>query len=407
MRNIILTTILIQLVGNLFSQTFTNYYTIDGLLSDNVNCVDTDANGTVWFGTQAGVSKFDGTNWSSYTVSNSPGLVDNNIQAIHCAANGDVWVGTDFGASVYSGSSWTAYTTANGLGNNQIKCIDQMDSGSLSVWFGTNSGASVFDGANWINLGSGQGLPFGGVTEIDFDLNGDVWLGTALGGIKLYNSVIFSSITDANGLLDNRIRAIQFDGQNKWIGTTDGITVLNSANNFIQNHTSFFTLPAPDTLNPIEDIEMDSQGTLWVGVFVDYLVTEGGVGAYNGNQWFQFDINDGLAGPVVRALAVNNNDDVWVATSSGVTKISNNTLGLNAKDDNAFFEIYPNPSNDEINIKITGFNTNLELILFDATMKKIDSDFITNDNHKMATNTLSSGIYFLSVNNHLKKLIVE
>ena len=52
-------------LGN--AQTFTNYTSSDGLLADNVNAVDTDANNTIWFGTQNGVSEYDGSTWVDHT----------------------------------------------------------------------------------------------------------------------------------------------------------------------------------------------------------------------------------------------------------------------------------------------------------------------------------------------------
>ena len=89
-------------LGN--AQTFTNYTSSDGLLADNVNAVDTDANNTIWFGTQNGVSEYDGSTWVDHTNAIDAGLIDDNIQALTVMSNGDIWVGTDFGASVYSGS---------------------------------------------------------------------------------------------------------------------------------------------------------------------------------------------------------------------------------------------------------------------------------------------------------------
>ncbi len=405
MRKIAALTVLFWLTGQTFAQTFTNYTSADGLLSDNVNCVDTDASDVVWFGTQNGVSVFDGTVWTDHTVTSDPGFIDNNIQAIHCAANGDVWVGTDFGVSVYSGGGWTSYTSADGMANEQIKCITENASGE--IWFGTNSGASLFNGTSWTNIGTAQGLPFGGVTEIDVHANGDVWFGTGLSGVRLYNSVIINSITDADGLIDNRIRAMVFDQTGKkWIGTSEGITILDNTNAFSENYTTIFTLPPPDTLNPIEDIEMDSQGNMWVGVYVDYLVTEGGVCAYNGNQWLQYEVSDGLVGPVVRALAIDDNDDVWVATSTGATKISDNSLALNAPELEEF-GLYPNPTNGLVTIQLHNSDVSNTVLIYNAAMQLVSTEFISKTELTLSTDNLSSGVYLVQIGNSTRKLVVK
>jgi ligand-binding sensor domain-containing protein len=55
-----------------------------------------DASGNKWFGTWGGgVSKFDGTTWTTYNSSNS-GLAYNSVQAIAIDASGNKWFGTTF-----------------------------------------------------------------------------------------------------------------------------------------------------------------------------------------------------------------------------------------------------------------------------------------------------------------------
>ncbi|MDX2360219.1 MAG: two-component regulator propeller domain-containing protein [Crocinitomicaceae bacterium] len=394
----------VLLVSNLFAQTFTNYTTSDGLLHDNVNCLDVDATDNLWFGTQDGVSVFNGSIWGSYTTAD--GLVDNTIQAIYVANSGDVWAGTDFGVSVWSTGVWTSYTTADGLGNNQIKCISEDLNGD--IWFGTNNGASEFDGTNWTNYGTAEGLPFGGVTTISAHANGDLWMGSGLGGMMIFDGSSFTAITTAEGLIDDRIRGLVIDGSdNKWVATSEGITVLDNTNSVAMHHTTIFTLPAPDTLNPIEDIEMDGQGNIWVGVYVDYLVTEGGVCAYDGSQWIEYHVADGLIGPVVRALAIDGNDDVWVATSTGVSKISDHNVGVD-ESEALSFSIYPNPAIDVVNIasanEISG-----SIELFTTSMQLVKSIEVigSQENLQLNVGDLSAGIYFIRIGETTQKIMLK
>ena len=396
------------LVGSMVNaQTITNYTTSDGLLANNVNCVDVDANDAIWFGTQDGVSVFDGTTWISHTTATDPGLVANTIQAIYVAASGDVWVGTDFGASVYDGTSWFAYTSASGLANEQIKCITEDAIGD--IWVGTSNGASHLIAGSWANYGSADGLPFGGVNEIDVHQNGDVWMGTGLSGVSIMSGgVIGSTVIDDNqGLIDNRIRAMVFDGSdNKWIATSEGITVFNSANTFSMNHTTMFSLPAPDTLNPLEDIEMDSQGIIWAGIYVDYLVTEGGVCAYNGVTWNEYKVADGLVGPVVRALAIDGNDDVWVATSTGVSKISDPTVGI-TDPELTQLHMYPNPTSGEITLSALQGSVGSEVVIYNASMQIVHQSTLESTSKKLNVNHLTNGIYFVKNGSSVERLIIQ
>ena len=388
-----------------FAQTFTNYTYADGLLADNVNCIDT-YDGYLWFGTQNGLSVFNGANWYNFTTSD--GLIDNTIQAIHVSSSG-VWLGTDFGVSyvdlptLFSGGIIISYTTADGLGNNVIKCINKDSDGN--IWFGTNSGVSKFDGNNWFSLGTSDGLPFGGVVDIDQGSNGDIYLSTGLGGLFIYDGSVLTSVTEIDGLLDNKLRALVVDQEGKkWVGTSEGISVLDNNFDFLMNHTTMLTLPAPDTLNPIEDVEMDSQGNIWVGVYVDYLVTEGGVCGYDGSQWIEYQVADGLIGPVVRAIAVDDNDDLWVATSTGVSKISNHGLGIRESVENQFI-LYPNPSRDRLTILIKNESSE-KIEIFNNKMQLVQSESINSSKLYIDISKFSNGIYFMRLNNQITKFNV-
>ncbi len=404
MKNHCLIALFLAVTPLVSAQTFTNYTTVDGLLADNVLCVDVDASDKIWFGTQDGVSVFDGATWTSYTTAD--GLIDNTIQAIYVANSGQVWIGTDFGVSVYNGANWSSYTSADGLGDDQIKCITEDAAGN--IWFGTSAGASKFDGVTtWTNYGTGNGLPFGGVNDIDVHTNGEVWMGTGLGGVSIFNGSTFSTINATAGLIDNRIRAMVIDDSNeKWIGTSEGITVLNGSNQASLNYTTIFALPPPDTLNPIEDIEMDAQGNMWVGVYVDYLVTEGGVCSYNGNNWNQYDVADGLIGPVVRALAIDGNDDVWVATSTGVSKISHPDVGI---DDqlNSTFTIYPNPAEHQLTVRFEDGVEGSDIFVHDSKMTPVKTIEVNAAATSFSVDDLAGGIYFLRIGSELKKVLLR
>ena len=63
------------------------------------------------------------------------------------------------------------------------------------------------------------------------------------------------------------------DFGNKWIGTGSGISVLNDNDSFI-HHTKMYLMPPPDTLNPVVDLEIDSYGRIWAGIYVGYLSEE-------------------------------------------------------------------------------------------------------------------------------------
>ncbi|MCB9235350.1 MAG: hypothetical protein H6581_27090 [Bacteroidia bacterium] len=390
------------------AQTFTNYTTVDGLLSNNVNCLTVDAADDLWFGTQAGVSHFNGSTWVGYTKDS--GLVDNNVEAILIDSNGDLWAGTSFGLTKTDFSTWTTWTSSNGLGSNQVKALAEDASGN--IWVGTNLGLSRYDGANWTSWSSADGLPFGGIASITPHSNGKLWLGSALGGVIIFDGTNMTTLKEADGLVSDKIRAVAITaGSYKWVGTADGITVLDWSDTWSKNHTRPFILPQPDTLNPIEDIKIDGLGRIWAGIYVDYLVTEGGISMWDGYNWTQYEVSDGLIGPVVRQLAIDSQDNVWIATSTGVSKLSNVPVGLAPEKAGAALAIWPNPATGRTFVGISReFGTRAgQLRILDLRMQVVKTiDFAAGlDQLEVDLQGLQAGIYFLRMGNQVGRVVVE
>ena len=306
------------------AQTITNYTTADGLLDNFVECIDVDVNDNVWFGTSLGAQGFNQSvsSWETYNLTGPlSGMVSENIKEIKLTKNPQIvgqeqlWIGTDFGAQVpASNPSWITYDNTNGLGGNQVKSIDEDENGG--IWIGTNQGVSYFDGNSWVSYSSPD-LHWSGVNATAFDSNGDKWFASPLGGVTHFDGTTFTVYDTSNGLLSQNVTALLIDNQdNKWIGTGSGMSVLNASNTSFTQHTRMYIMPPPDTLNPVVDIAMDSYGRIWAAIYVGYLA-EGGIAYWDGNQWEDFHVSDGLAGPNVRGLAIDSEDNVWVATSTG------------------------------------------------------------------------------------------
>ena len=292
-----------------------NYTTSDGLLDNFVECIAIDINDNIWFGTSVGAQMFDGVDWITYTTTN--GLVDDNVKTITTAANADIWIGTDFGASHFDGVNWLTYDNTNGLVSNQVKSINEDENGG--IWVGTDQGVSYFAGSSWTSYSSD--LHWSGVNATAFDSNGDKWFASPLGGITHFDGTTFTSYDESNGLLSQYTTDIVVDNQdNKWVGTSSGMSVFDASNLSFTQYTRMYIMPPPDTLNPVVNIEVDSWGRIWTSIYVGYLA-EGGIAYWDGNQWEDIHVSDGLAGPNVRELAIDSDNNIWLATSTGVSNI--------------------------------------------------------------------------------------
>jgi ligand-binding sensor domain-containing protein len=402
--NKILLLIMSVIALQLNAQTITNYTTADGLLSNFVECIEADVNDNIWFGTSVGVQKFDGSNWTAFTTAD--GLVNDNVKVITSASNGDIWVGTDFGASNFDGANWTTYDNTNGLNSNQVKSIDEDANGG--IWIGTNLGVSHFDGTTWTSYSSPD-LHWSGVNATAFDSNGDKWFASPLGGITHFDGTTFTPYDTSNGLLSQFVTDILVDNNdNKWVGTSSGMSVLDASNASFTQHTRMYIMPLPDTLNPVVDIAMDSYGRIWTAIYVGYLA-EGGIAYWDGSQWEDFHVSDGLVGPNVRGLVIDSDDNVWLATSTGVSKISAIPSAVVAAEI-ATFNLFPNPSNDVLylnngtqNIQQVKMYNNLGALVYLNDNKK--------QQYKIDVSSFSKGLYYVNIHSFdaiiRKKIVVN
>ena len=391
----------------LSAQTFTTYTTLDGLPSDNVRDLAVGPDGALWMATQAGVVRYNGVGFETHNTTTHPGLASDDVQAIGVAANGEVWAGTDFGVSVYDGASYVTYTTADGLSDDQVKNIKQAPNGD--VWIATINGATRYSGGVFTAFGSPE-IPFGGVLHLAFAPNGDVWMSGGLSGVIVYDGTAFSTITTAQGLISNRIRAIAFDdAENKWVATAEGISVLDADDQHLTDHAQVFLLPPPDELNPITDVLVADNGLVWAGVYVDYLVTEGGVSVYDGSAWQQFETSDGLAGPNVRRLVVDGDGDVWVATSTGVTEISNISIGIAEREASQVVVLHPNPANEQLGIHVAGgaFRQGVSVSIYDAGMRLVLTAALMGDRATVDVSGLDAGVYVAQVAGVVQRFVVQ
>ena len=70
---------------------------VDGLAGNIVYSIAQDATGAYWFGTNRGLSRYDGATFSNFTVES--GLPGNDVYAIAATDGDDIWVGTRNGVA--------------------------------------------------------------------------------------------------------------------------------------------------------------------------------------------------------------------------------------------------------------------------------------------------------------------
>jgi len=204
-----------------------------------------DKEGNLWFGTENGASKYDGSSFTNFTA--KQGLTDKAVYCIKQDKVGNYWFGTDKGAFRYDSKRFTHLTAKEDLLNQAVTSISEDKSGNL--WFGTiGQGAFKFDGHSVIQLNEKTGLVNDDVTSVFEDKSGNLWFGTRMGLSKLAveklvllsekniegegNKILFKNFTYTDnflgiGCVANAI--LQSKNGNIWVGTNTELTTFNPA----------------------------------------------------------------------------------------------------------------------------------------------------------------------------------
>lgn len=252
--------------------------------------------GTLWFATEAGVSRFDGREWVAYGLRD--GLPDGPILAL--VADGEtVWAGGAGGVARYDGRGWQLIAStptellaiapggvAWAWGGGRLWQPDRepgvelplptavrgLAASGAAAWLATADGVLRYDDG-WTVFTPSDGLPSGDVTAI-----------------SVANDQVWAAASSPEGAID----LVWFDGA-RW-----------------QPHPS--RDPAAEQLvdNIVRDVATTPDGAMW-------LATPAGVNGYRDGRWTAYTVADGLPGDDVRAVAATL-DAVWAATGEGLAR---------------------------------------------------------------------------------------
>jgi len=230
---------------------FTSLKTKDGLSTNSINAILKDRYGLMWFSTEDGLNKFDGTNFTVYR--HKPGdlksLPTNSILALHEDKEGNLWVGTSGGSlSLYDrkNDGFINFSSNNGTGPIDNTVILSICSDSYGrIWIAHFSGVNILDPQTKkiSKIYTTPGKPLIKTSPCVFeDSYHQIWIGT-VEGLYLYNDstrylkYFLHNTGDPNSLSGNNIHAIIEDRQrNLWVGTDSGLSMFQRNSNSFTNY---------------------------------------------------------------------------------------------------------------------------------------------------------------------------
>jgi signal transduction histidine kinase/ligand-binding sensor domain-containing protein len=309
----------------------------DGLSQSVVTAISQDSRGFMWFGTEGGLNRYDGYEFTIYKhdPDDPTTLSDNQVHAIYEDQHGELWIGTNRGLDRFDWASGKFAHYQHNPDDPQSLSVGAVRSicedGMGILWIGTGLGLSRFDRATQTFT---RYLSGNLVRAIYTDRSGELWIGTN-GGLARFDRTTETfahykhTPDDPNSLSDNRVQAI-FEGRQGalWIGTDGG--GLDRFDPLSQTFIHYLHNPDdPSSLSDdrVQAILEDGEGKLWIGTQdgLDLLVLSEAEGLDPGQNRFihhrhapsdPYSLND----DIVHSVYEDRSGVLWVGTHGGLSK---------------------------------------------------------------------------------------
>lgn len=345
----------------------------DGLSNSVVYSIFQDKDDFIWFATKDGVNKFDGINFTNYTLTDQPSkyALDNMILSFNQTDDSPLYCSTESGRIYYFDKEkdrferiqinglnplisavYDMYFTdpnhiivcsASGLFYidipkksiqyiNKINLITQtitVDSEGI-FWIGTNQG--ILTGKLNFNLPleeqNIEKFPFlkqDVILSLKEDSDQKIWIGTRDHGLFVYDKKSKKLITLNDKITANKeqivpVRDIEFHANKTYIALDgEGIFVFDKSFNLVSKFVHFDDIPQSLSNKGVYDIFFDSDQTMWVATY------GGGVSRYSSNT-NKFNTikhepynSNSLKNNTARAFLELSSGNLWFGTKKGIS----------------------------------------------------------------------------------------
>ncbi|HEY8928802.1 MAG TPA: two-component regulator propeller domain-containing protein [Mucilaginibacter sp.] len=301
-------------------------------LSGNSIVLYKDNTGIIWAGTfkqgvnyyHSGIMQFP---LYRHFITDNKSLPFEDVDCFIEDDAGNLWIGTNGGGLICYNKASKTYTrykhdpaNPNSLSNDIVLrfCIDE----EHKLWIGTYyGGLDRFDGRNFTHYRHNDKVPSSITDDRVFTVMEDsqkrIWAGTFSGGLNIFDRATNSFIHPKYPLSSPYTSTIYEDRQhNIWIGRDEGVDEIDPKTNKIKHYFNQPKNPNSLVANDVNIVMQDSRGLMWIG-------TKDGLSILNPTNGKFLTADDGFTFPSnnISNILEDNEGRMWVSTSTSLANI--------------------------------------------------------------------------------------
>lgn len=294
-------------------------------ISEYVTSIFEDSKGNLWFGTlEKGIAMYDGEKLKYFTTKN--GLPSDRVTGIIEDSNGVYWLHTGKGLSKYDGKNFINFLVGDDFNSNVISKL-LIDSKNV-FWIGTWNGVFKFDGEDFHPFS----VPYPEVdpkinedtkywVTISEDLDGNIWFRRPGYGVCKYDRTSFTHFLKKDGLHSNYVTDIEFEKDGSvWIGTRvaerdhpdpEKRFGKGGVNKMIGNEIISFPEIKGFNDGDVYEIYRDKSDNIWI------CTVRNGVYKYDGKDFKHYEIPISIMG-----MKEDRRGNLWLGGAGGLYRIN-------------------------------------------------------------------------------------
>ena len=287
---------------------------VDGLPQDTIRAMAQTADGSLWLGTDEGLARFDGYEFTVFRKSDVS-LPANSITALAADPDGSLRIGTARGLTRFHGKSFHTFTTKDGLPDDAVTGLYSDHAGTLWI-VANNISLSRLQNGRFASYSPGPNLL--SVRAIREDPHHDL-VAAGFGGVVRISGDKFTTLIDNAAVGGNVVSALLVDRHdNLWVAGSLGL-MLRTADGHLRKFDTHDGLPDLFVRAVVEDRD----GNIWVG-------TNGGLARFQGDR-FVTSAEGGRDSDLVRCLLEDREGDLWMGANNGLTRLRDDAFSVYGK----------------------------------------------------------------------------